>query len=322
MCQTEIPAARRGTPAGVRRVVPVAAVAVLVLTGCGGERQGGEEARAAAESSAIRVADVGFSAPESVLHDSEADVYLVSNVNGAPLDKDGNGFISRVSPDGQVLELKWIDGEADGVTLNAPRGTALLDGVLYVADIDCVRKFDSASGAPQGENCVRGATLLNDVAVGPNGELFVSDTGFRVGEQGLEPSGSAAIHRMAPDGRQAPIVKGDQLGGPNGLAVGPRGLFMVSFGSGQIFQVGMDGKLTPVTSPSERQLDGIVFTEDGGFLFSSWGDQGVFRVGPNGAQSEVVANVEAPADIGYDAGRNRVLVPLLMADAILIVDLP
>ena len=151
----------------------------------------------------------------------------------------------------------------------------------------------------------------------------MTDTGFQAGENGFEPSGSAAIHRMTPDGRQAPIAEGSHLVGANGLAVGPRGLFMVSFHAGQIFQVNVDsGDLTPLTGESERQLDGIEFTADGGFMFSSWGDQGVFHVGADGTQSVVVDNVEAPADIGYDVARNRVLVPLFMANEVWIVDLP
>jgi hypothetical protein len=307
------------TPVRRRGALPIAA-AWLLFVGCGAGEETGESGPAddAARSAAIRV--TGFSTPESVRHDPAADVYLVSNINGNPLDKDGNGFISRVTPDGEIAELKWIDGETDGVTLNAPKGMALVDGVLYVSDIDCVRAFDQEMGAPRGEICVEGATFLNDIAVGPNGELFVSDSGLRAGADGFESSGSAAIHRMSPDGRQAPIIVGDQLGVPNGLAVGPRGLFMVSFGSGQIFQVGVDGSLTPVTGESERQLDGIEFLPDGGFLFSSWGDQAVFMVGADGSQTRV-ASGEAPADIGYDAGRNRVLIPLFAGDEVLLVDL-
>lgn len=300
-------------------------VAALILAACGGEpggAEGGQEASSAPLEGRIVVADVGFSTPESVLHDADSDVYLVSNINGTPLDADGNGFISRVTPAGEVLELKWIDGEAEGVTLSAPKGMALLNGVLFVSDIDCVRMFDQTSGEPVGDICVEGATFLNDIAVGPNGELFVTDTGFEAGEGGLAPSGSAAIHRMTPDGRQAPIVQGERLLGANGLAVGPRGLFMVSFATGQVFQVNVDtGDLTPLTGESERQLDGIEFTPDGGFLFSSWGDQAIYRVDGAGTQSVVVADVPAPADIGYDAGRNRVLVPLFQANEVWIVDL-
>jgi hypothetical protein len=171
----------------------------LIVTACGG---GGEDAGptmpaaeeaatpeqmpAAAESmpqatlapSVIRIADVGFATPESVLHDTGADVYLVSNVNGAPTEKDGNGFISRVSPDGQVLDLKWIDGTAAGVTLNAPKGLAIDGGRLYVADIDCIRIFDESTGAPAGEVCVEGASFLNDVGTARGGGVLFTDSGL------------------------------------------------------------------------------------------------------------------------------------------------
>src|SRR5688500_6376491 len=74
----------------------------------------------------IEVSGVGFAAPESVLHDSVADVYLVSNINGGGRDRDDNGFISRVSPAGELLELKWIDGSSPSVRLSAPKGTTII----------------------------------------------------------------------------------------------------------------------------------------------------------------------------------------------------
>ena len=80
------------------------------------------------------VEGVGFETPASVLHDEAADIYLVSNVNGAPLDHDGNGFISRLNPLGRLVPLRWIEGGKDGVELNAPKGMALLGDTLFVAD--------------------------------------------------------------------------------------------------------------------------------------------------------------------------------------------
>ena len=114
-----------------------------------------------------------MSTPESALHDPEADVYLVSNINGGPGDRDDNGFISRVSPDGQVLDLKWIDGADPGVTLHAPKGSAVYGDRFYVADIDVVRRFDRTSGAPLGAWAVPNAGFLNDVAVGADGTVYV-----------------------------------------------------------------------------------------------------------------------------------------------------
>ena len=102
-------------------------------------------------SPASLVVKDAFADPESVPDDIESDLSLVSNVNGAVMQKDGNGFISRVSPEGQVLALKWIDGADPKLHLNAPKGMAISAGVLFVADLDRIRKFDSQSGASLGE---------------------------------------------------------------------------------------------------------------------------------------------------------------------------
>ena len=74
----------------------------------------------------VTAADSGLNTPECAIHDEKADIYIVSNINGNPLGKDKAGFISRVAPSGEILELKWIDGGAEGVTLNAPKGLAIV----------------------------------------------------------------------------------------------------------------------------------------------------------------------------------------------------
>jgi hypothetical protein len=269
------------------------------------------------------VVEGGFATPESVLHDDVADVYLVSNIDGSPLEADDNGFISRVNPEGDIAELRWIDGADADVTLNAPKGMAIVGDTLYVADIDCVRLFVRSTGAPAGDICIEDALFLNDIAADANGVLYVTDTGMRAGAEGLEPAGGGAVYRFTPDGRHAALARGDDLGNPNGIAFGERGGFVVTFGTGEIYQLGADGGRTAVLPAAEgRQLDGIVFTGDGGFLFSSWGDRAVHHVGPDGTVTRVLEDVESPADIGWDAQRRRVLVPLFMADRVLIQEVP
>src|SRR5262245_55231562 len=105
---------------------------VLVLHGC--SPKGDEQAASAPASPPLRltVADSALNTPESVVHDTTGDVYLVSNINGSPVQKDGNGFISRVSPDGRIAEAKWIAGGVNGVTLNAPKGMAIKGDTLFV----------------------------------------------------------------------------------------------------------------------------------------------------------------------------------------------
>ena len=106
------------------RSVRVGAVTALVVAGCQAAPPARQQS-ASAQVAASAIANVGLDGPESVLYDGVDDVYLVSNIKGQPLTKDDDGFISRIAPDGRVLQLKWIDGASRGVTLNAPKGMGL-----------------------------------------------------------------------------------------------------------------------------------------------------------------------------------------------------
>jgi len=276
-----------------------------------------------AEDTRITVADVGLATPESVLYDAEADVYLVSNINGSPTGIDGNGFISRVGPDGQVLELKWIDGATEGVELDAPKGLAVAGNVLYVADISRVRQFDRTTGRPLGTIEVPGSTFLNDVAPAPDGSLYVSDSGMAFSGGSVVDTGSAAIYRILGNGSLEMLAEGSGLQRPNGLLVSPeRGLVMVPFGSSAVFAVSDDGGLTAIVTLTAGSLDGVVETTDGTLLVSSWEGSSVFAVTPDDQISVVADELPAPADIGYDPKRNRVLVPLFNDNSVVFVPLP
>jgi hypothetical protein len=224
-----------------------------------------------------------------------------------------------------LLELRWIDGADPMVALNAPKGMAIRGDSLFVADIDCVRIFHRVSGQPEGVRCFETATFLNDVDVGPEGSLFVTDSGLRAGVRGeLEPSGSDGVFRLVlEDGRRgSTLASGAELGHPNGIAVGRRGIYVTTFGSGEIFRLAPSGERTTILPPSAgRQLDGIVHLRDGGFAFSSWGEQAVFLVTEEGRMSRLMEGLDAPADIGYDAARHRILVPLFNENRLVFIGL-
>ncbi|HSM60225.1 MAG TPA: hypothetical protein VK849_05485 [Longimicrobiales bacterium] len=286
----------------------------VILAACGGDRESADapEQEETAAPATITVAEAGFATPESVLHDEATDVYLVSNINGGPADKDDNGFISRLSPDGEVLELMWIDGSSEGVTLNAPKGLALQGGTLYVADIDCIRMFDGTTGAPAGETCVEGATFLNDVAAAPDGSVVFTDSGL---DAAFAPTGADAVYRLR-DGEVTVVVEGAGLGAPNGVVATRDGIVVVTFMSGEVFRLDAEGSREQLMETSGLQLDGVVALPDGRLLLSSWADSCVYSMGADGTTACVVEGVEAPADIGFDRTRNRVLVPLFNANAV------
>ncbi|MDH3458280.1 MAG: hypothetical protein OER90_15670 [Gemmatimonadota bacterium] len=288
-----------------RQSVSVATLIGTMMLGCAaGDRP--------ATNEPISVAGVGLETPESVLHDQTDDVYLVSNINGNPLAKDGNGFISRIAPDGTVLTLKWIDGETPNVTLHAPKGLAIRGDTLFVADIDVVRLFDRRTGDAVGTWNVPGSTFLNDLAVGRGGKLYVTDSGLRAGANGLASSGSDAVVQFDDVGTPERLVSGEALGRPNGIAVDNEGrIAIVTFGSGQIRLVNAEsGQISGLPAPQAGALDGVALALDGSYLISSWDGSAVYRMGPGGQYSVEVSDVDAPADISVDRVRRRLLIPL------------
>ncbi len=60
----------------------------------------------------------------------------------------------------------------------------------------------------------------------------------------------------------------------------------------------------------EGSLDGLIRIGDGSFLISSWAGQSIYQGPSSGPFKTVVSDVKAPADIGWDNKRNRVLIPL------------
>lgn len=265
----------------------------------------------------IVVANAGFRTPESALYDAEADVYLVSNINGGEVAADGNGFISRVDPVGRVVDLKWIDGAKPDQALDAPKGMAFVGGTLYVADIDSVRMFDRATGKASGKVTIAGATFLNDVDAAPDGTVYVTDSGFKAGRTDLEPSGTDAIYRIDKGAKKAVRVIQDKgLGNPNGLLADDEGVWVVSFGSGQIYRVSREGRKEAGENLPTGQLDGIVRVSDGSLLVSSWEGSSILRGFPGAGFRANITGVASPADIGFDTKRKRLLIPLFMGDGL------
>jgi sugar lactone lactonase YvrE len=200
----------------------------------------------------------GLATPESALYDADNDRYLVSNINGSPFDKDNNGFLSILSPDGQITTLKWIEGGKNKVTLDAPKGLALSKGVLYVADIVTVRMFDAKTGAPKGEVPIAGSTFLNDVTAAPDGKVYVSDTGVKAG---FEPNGTDAVY-VIEKGKAKALAKSTELGRPNGVLWTDKGLLVVTFGTNEVYRLDDKGVKQDVTKTPAGGLDGIVSVGD------------------------------------------------------------
>lgn len=250
-----------------------------------------------------------FAGPESAQYYAPTDEYFVSNVNGDMAEKDDNGFISRVNPDGSIRNLKWIDGATLPVTLHAPKGIATHGDTLFVTDIDSIRAFSISTGSPLSAFGVPGARFLNDLAISAEGVLYASDSGLK---QGMLPTMSDAIWRIDRTG-PVPVAEGSWLSHPNGLTVGPEGVTVVTFGSRLVLRIARPGaQPDTIATLLSGSLDGLVRYSADSLLVTSWDAKAVYLVDLKAGRSRpLFANMEAPADIGYDTKRHRLLIPLV-----------
>lgn len=262
----------------------------------------------------IHLKEVGFATPEAVEYEGNSDTYLVANINGNPFAKDDNGFISKVSPDGKVLELKWIDGASNDIELNAPKGMVVQEGKLYVADIDRVRVFDLETKKQLKDIIFPGSTFINGLCAAVDGGLYVTDSGMA---PGFKPSGTDAIYIVSNRGIVKKLKKGD-LGNPNGIYFDGVKLWMVSLGSGQLRVMDDNGEESARMTLPYNRLDGLIITNDEKVVTSTWTGKGVYEITPDYKLELILGDLTSPADLGYDYKRNRILIPLFLKDEMII----
>lgn len=259
--------------------------------------------------------------PESVAWDARRGELLVSNVNGSSTAKDGNGFISRVGMDGGLRQARLVDPTRRGTTLHAPKGMVVVGDTVWVADVDALRAFDAQTGAPIAmvNLAPLGATFLNDVAVGPDDALYVTDSGIRLAGSGLvEHPGRDRVYRVDADGRPSVALENARLRMPNGIAWdADRSRFVIApLGSDTLFAwTPGTADIVPIaTGPG--QYDGVAVLSGGRLLVSSGGTSAIHLFERDGTHRAVIENVPSPADFAYLPGRDLVVVPLLGANRV------
>ncbi len=225
-----------------------ACLALMATTACA--REASEAPRATTIALTPMWTVEGLAAPESVLLSADGGFFYVSNVNGEGDAKDGNGFISRISRDGIVLQREWATG------LDGPKGMALKDGKLYVADITRLVVIDAASGKTEKIIEAPGAGFLNDVALLSDGAIIAAD------------SNTGAIYRV--DGDAATVwINDPQLRSVNGLLPVGGKLYITTM-QGLLIETDPVTRALKVVASGLGDADGLARLPDGSFLVSEW----------------------------------------------------
>jgi hypothetical protein len=241
-----------------------------------------------------------FHFAESCTFDPDRNLLVVMNAGVSQDLEENDGYVSLVNPDGTVHTTKWIGESRDGLTLNHPLGSAIANGVLYTADMNVIRMFDLATGAPRRAIEVPGATVLNGIAVTPDGTIYVSNT--------REPE---RVYRVSAAGAASVFVDGAPLALPNGVAIDRDGnIVVVNIGNSDVLTFNPEGKLIATESAIESGNDGVVVLEDGTRYVSSVRFGSVSRIRPGEEAESIAAGIPSAASMCYDSKQHQLVIPM------------
>jgi len=228
--------------------------------------------------------------PESVLFNPVNNLIYISNINGKPTEKNGEGFISLMNKKGKITELKWATG------LNAPKGMDVKGDILYVSDIDRVVEIDLKTGKTIKVISFPGAIFLNDVTTGPDGNIYVTDT-----RQGVV----YVLKSDKPEIWSSDIL----LKGVNGITV-ENGYLLIG-SQGYLLKGDTNTKKLSVIAEVQIQIDGLIPLGDGQYVVSAWIGKMLF-LSPGAPPKELLDSKPLDfhtADIGYIPEKNLLLIP-------------
>jgi sugar lactone lactonase YvrE len=238
--------------------------------------------------------DTVLTTVESTLYDATSGSIYTSNIEGGPNVKDGKGSISKLKPDGTIEQVKWVTG------LNAPKGMAVLNGKLYVTDVDQLVEINIADGKISNRYPVKGAKFLNDAAT-DGSKVYFSD---------ME---TGKVH-MLENGKVGTLTEG--MTGINGLAFNGKGNLFVLDSKG-LRQYNMQDKNTSAVNEVVTGGDGLVVIDDSTYIASRW--QGEIYLVKNGKEHlllDTKGESSNTADIDYIKDQKLVLVPTFMKNKV------
>lgn len=282
---------------------------------------------AAAATGFARVGETGgFDSPESAIYDSTEHVWFVSNIAGGATDRDHNGFISRLTADGQIDSLHFVKSGVNGALLDAPKGLALHGDTIWVADIDVARAFDKHSGRPLAtvDFGPLHALMLNAIAVGPDGAVYITDTAIRTVNGAPQHVGPDRVFEIAAGLTPRVAVQDSTMDGPNGIswdARHQRFLIVGFMGPGISAWTPGAAKVTRIAR-GVGQFDGNQVLADGRALVSSWADSSLFVLTGSSLRRVVPGGLPTPADLHVDASTMRVAIPLSSRNVVVFYQVP
>jgi len=258
----------------------------------------------------------GFSSPESTI--INGNYLYVSNVGKElkPTVKDADGFISKLSKDGAIENLHFIDG------LDAPKGMSIVNNTLFVADIDTLKGFDLESKKEIFNLVFKDTYFLNDITVKDDNTIFVSSSDL------------SAVYEVDITNKQYKKIV--DLTTANGLFYEDGILYGAQLGSsvnsmfdakGSFFQIDLkNGNKKTQLGTFKGVLDGVYKVGDKLYV-SDWVNfekSGIIRIYDLKTKEQSILNVEpfmGAADFWIDEKTNKLYLPQMLGGKVSIINL-
>mgnify|MGYP002629777321 CR=1 FL=1 len=257
----------------------------------------------------------GLKAPESAYVDPKSGFLFLSQIGeGGGKAKDGDGWISKLTIEGKMVEDRWVTG------LNAPKGVRSHENTLWVSDITRIVGIDIAKGKIIHDIEIEGALFLNDVATGPDGTVYVSDMA----------AGKVYAHK---NGKTSVFVEGPEIEHPNGLLVHGGKLYLGGWGKnlkddfstdplGRLLAIDLKTKKqTAITPKPTGNLDGVEADGTGGFVVTDWRAGKVFHIKKRGKVRTLMSLPQGTADHAFLPYKKWLILPEMLVNKLTAFDL-
>ena len=248
----------------------------------------------------------GLKMPESVEYDNVNNRYYVSNINDGVNAENGNGSIGLIDSNGKLLNVDWVTG------LHSPKGLALYNNKLYVADVKQLVVINVDSARVIARYDAPNSVALNGITVNNSGKIFISDwIGNRI--------------YVLEKGELKVWLDTVDLNSPNGLWVNNTDLYVAIWGrnpkddfttetSGSIKKISLISKeiLTNKQNGQWINMDGISAYEKDKWLVSDFLKGEILLLNSKGKIEKSIKTKKGSADFYYVNEKKLLVVPLMM----------
>jgi hypothetical protein len=226
-----------------------------------------------------------FSLPECVVYDPRNKVCYVSNYFN-----EGKEYISKVSLAGEVIEREWVTGVV------MPTGMAIEGNLLYSVNRTGLTIIDINKGEIIETVPLAGIQGQNDVAIGIDGSIYLSDT-----------RGNKIF--LYKDKELSPWM--ENLDGPNGLLTVRDHLLVGE--NHKLLKVDLADKSMDTLAffDAGSMIDGIQLEKDGVYLVSDYRGR-LYRITDEGGKTLIIDTFTPAkdiADFAYAKDKRMIIIP-------------